>query len=62
MQQRSATKLALIAASQKALETSQDNLHKQINSRMDELLELTRAKGKAEGKQEEKDDQKERDK
>lgn len=43
----------LIKKSQTALEVSQANLHKQINSRMDELLYLTKQKGA----QEEKDKQ-----
>lgn len=47
----------LIKKSQNTLETNQKDLHKQINSRMDELLRLTKASGKAEGKAEEKAEQ-----
>jgi len=49
-------RIARITASQKVLAESQDNLHRQINSRMDELLALTRKDSKAEGKAEEKAD------
>lgn len=34
------------------IKRSQNKLHKQINSRMDELLALTRKEGKAEGNKE----------
>jgi len=47
----------LIKKSQSSLESNQKDLHKQINSRMDELLRLTKEKGKAEGKAEEKAEQ-----
>jgi hypothetical protein len=47
-----------IQKSQAALEQSQANLHKQINSRMDELLRLTKEKGNAEGRAEQKEENK----
>jgi hypothetical protein len=34
------------------------NIHKQINSRMDQLLEITRSSSKAEGKEEQRIEQK----
>ena len=52
MQNAQSTKMAKIALSQTALEKSQSDLHKQINSRMDELLEITRKNARAEGKAE----------
>lgn len=40
---------------QEKIETQAVQTHKLVNSRMDELLELTRKAAKAEGKKEEKD-------
>lgn len=51
MQNKQAVKLAL-------LQTSQAETHKLINSRMTELLELTRKQSKAEGKLEGKAEEK----
>ena len=61
-QLQTSIELALIQAKQTILEEKQGETHKLINSRMTELLELTRtqskAEGKLEGKAEEKADQK----
>jgi len=54
MQNQQAIRMIKITISQQNLEKSQENLHRQINSRMDELLELTRRSAKEEGKAEEK--------
>lgn len=46
-------KMAKMKQAQDVLQTNQDDLHKQINSRMDELLALNRKDAKQEGKDEE---------
>ena len=51
-----------ITKSQTDLEHNQGDLHTQINSRMDELLKLTRESGKQEGKDQEQSDEKDRKK